>query len=217
MKKTLILAGAAALIFACNSRTNEPGSNTDTGHAAHSMNAENPTDTNQMQAAMDRMMQKMHGIKSTGNIDIDFASMMLEHHKGAVEMAELELAKGTDTQLKTFAQGVINDQNKEITFMKEFISNSPQTMSANSAVFQKALERSMMAMMKDTTKPYDNIDKDFAAGMIPHHQSAVDMAKAYLEYGKHAELTTLSRNIIMSQSKEITWLNNWLAEKIKLR
>ena len=52
---------------------------------------------------------------------------------------------------------------------------------------------------------------DFALMMIPHHQSAIDMAKAYLKSGEtDRELTTLSNEIIAAQEKEIAFLKDWL-------
>jgi uncharacterized protein (DUF305 family) len=68
--------------------------------------------------------------------------------------------------------------------MHQYISKSPKITSSNSADFEKALNHSMVAMMNDTTTVYNNFDKDFAAQMIPHHQMAVDIDKAYLYYGQ---------------------------------
>ena len=52
---------------------------------------------------------------------------------------------------------------------------------------------------------------DFALMMIPHHQSAIDMAKAYLESGEaDPELTKLSNEIIAAQETEIACLKDWL-------
>jgi uncharacterized protein (DUF305 family) len=53
---------------------------------------------------------------------------------------------------------------------------------------------------------------DFALMMIPHHQSAIDMAKAYLDSGDgDAELTKLSQEIVAAQEREIAFLKDWLA------
>ena len=41
--------------------------------------------------------------------------------------------------------------------------------------------------MNKEIKVYEDIDRNFAAQMIPHHQSAVDMAKVYLKYGQEKE------------------------------
>lgn len=54
---------------------------------------------------------------------------------------------------------------------------------------------------------------DFALMMIPHHQSAIDMAKAYLESDENdPELTKLSEEIIEAQEGEIAFLRDWLAK-----
>lgn len=56
--------------------------------------------------------------------------------------------------------------------------------------------------------------EDFAMMMIPHHQSAVDMARAYLASGEgDPDLTRLCQDIIASQEKEIAFLRDWLARK----
>ncbi|MEO6542235.1 MAG: DUF305 domain-containing protein [Ferruginibacter sp.] len=216
MKKAFILAGFTSMLLACNNNSNTGTDNRDSshhsGHNEKSSDTKNKDQVNAVKETMDKMMQKMHTMKITGNNDIDFAAMMIEHHNGAVEMSKVEITKGTNAELKAFAQKVIDDQTKEITFMQEAISKAPKATSGNSADFQKALSNSMMAMMNDATVIYNDMDKDFAAQMKPHHQSAVDMAKAYLDYGRETSLKTLCRNIINSQTKEINWLTEWLAK-----
>jgi uncharacterized protein (DUF305 family) len=219
MKKTFILAGFTTVLLACNNDSDNHATHIDSSGqgAPHqtSSSAKQENDVNPITETMDKMMHDMHGATPTGNNDIDFAVMMVAHHKGAVEMSKVEVQKGADAELKAFAQQVIDDQNKEIAFMQEAISKAPQTTSSNSSQFQKALNGSMAAMMGNNTTLYNDIDKDFAAQMIPHHQSAVDMAEAYLQYGKETSLRTLCQNIIHSQTKEIDWLKAWLAKHTK--
>ncbi len=67
--------------------------------------------------AMDRMMAGMD-IKSTHDVDHDFAAMMIPHHQGAIDMAVLELRYGRNEQLRRIAQEIIVDQQQEIAAMR---------------------------------------------------------------------------------------------------
>lgn len=67
-------------------------------------------------AAMNRMMAAME-IKPSGDIDRDFAAMMIPHHQGAIEMAQAELRYGRNEQLRRIAQEIIVEQQQEIAAM----------------------------------------------------------------------------------------------------
>ncbi len=56
-------------------------------------------------------------------------------------------------------------------------------------------------------------DHDFAAMMIPHHQGAIDMAKAELLYGKDPVLRRLAQEIIVTQNAEITVMQRELEKR----
>lgn len=77
-----------------------------------------------------------------------------------------------------------------------------------------ALRAAMAAMHKDMDIAYTgDADVDFARGMIPHHQGAIDMAKAELRYGKDRRLRKLARDIVKAQEKEIAVMKAFLARK----
>ncbi len=68
-------------------------------------------------AAMARMMAGM-SIKSSGDVDRDFAEMMIAHHQGAIDMALAELRHGNNEQLRRIAQEIIVEQQQEIAAMR---------------------------------------------------------------------------------------------------
>jgi Domain of unknown function (DUF305) len=70
----------------------------------------------EMQTAMDMMMAGM-GSAPSGDVDRDFASMMIPHHQGAIDMAKAELRSGHSEQLRRIAQEIIVEQQAEIAAM----------------------------------------------------------------------------------------------------
>jgi uncharacterized protein (DUF305 family) len=68
-------------------------------------------------AAMKKMMANMQ-IKPSGDVDQDFATLMIPHHQGAIDMAKAELQFGHDPVLRRLAQGIIVEQQQEIDLMR---------------------------------------------------------------------------------------------------
>jgi uncharacterized protein (DUF305 family) len=87
---------------------------------------------------------------------------------------------------------------------------------ADAPASTKAYEAAMGTMMKNMAVPYTgNADVDFMKSMIPHHQGAIDMAKAALQFGKDPEVLKLARGVIAAQEAEIAFMTDWLAKNAK--
>jgi uncharacterized protein (DUF305 family) len=76
------------------------------------------------QHAMRVMMAGM-SVKPTGDVDQDFAAMMIPHHQGAIDMAVLELRYGRNERLRRIAQEIIVDQQQEIAAMRLALGQPP--------------------------------------------------------------------------------------------
>jgi uncharacterized protein (DUF305 family) len=75
-------------------------------------------------------------------------------------------------------------------------STEAQFLAANEAAMSKMMADMMVA-------PTGDIDRDFVAMMVPHHQGAIDMAQLILRYGKNEQLKRLAQEIIVTQQQEI--------------
>lgn len=71
----------------------------------------------------DGMMHHM-AAPLTGDADKDFVMMMIPHHQGAIDMAQIELKYGKDETLRAMAEMIIQAQQKEIQEMKDWQSKN---------------------------------------------------------------------------------------------
>ncbi len=77
--------------------------------------------------------------------------------------------------------------------------------------FQHEMAEAMRRMDEAMAVPHSgNPDRDFAAMMIPHHQGAIDMAKAELQFGRDPVLRRLAQGIIVEQQQEIQLMHRQL-------
>ena len=91
----------------------------------------------------------------------------------------------------------------------------PQDMQGMMANLTEAQKGNMQAMMRMrgpmmTGMMAKDPDVAFACGMIPHHQSAIDMAQVLLRTGDNAEMKKMAEKIIQDQGREIAELKDWL-------
>ena len=80
-----------------------------------------------MKPMMTDMHNQMMGMKSSGDVDVDFAMMMKMHHQGAIVMAEAQLKNGKDAQMRTMAKNIIRDQKKEIAVFDKFLAKNGES------------------------------------------------------------------------------------------
>ncbi|PRY34935.1 uncharacterized protein (DUF305 family) [Spirosoma oryzae] len=169
-------------------------------------------DDNVYQQIMHANMTQMNAMKMTGDADHDFAMMMQMHHQGAIDMANQELKAGNDQTMKTMAQNIITSQTTEKAQFAQFISSHTPTASSAGQAFDMMAMQDMDKMMKaqDTRILTGRSDVDFAALMIDHHQSALDMAQNELKYGTVNTMRQMAQKIIDEQKTEISQFQDWL-------
>ncbi|MDG6896923.1 hypothetical protein A6A19_02635 [Actinobacillus delphinicola] len=171
-----------------------------------------------LDAGMKKMETRMAKGMAYNNPDYAFAAGMLPHHVGAVDMAKVELRFGKDPEMRALAKNIIAAQKKEIKEMHHWLKKHKALASQKSSdvsvkmhqELKVGMEKMDAGMMKGMA--YNNPDIAFAAGMLPHHVGAVDMAKVELEYGKNPQMRALATSIIKSQTAQIKQMHVWLGK-----
>jgi uncharacterized protein (DUF305 family) len=140
--------------------------------------------------------------------DKAFIDAMVPHHQGAVEMARAALENAEREEIKQLSRNIISTQRDEIEELKaikeqEFgTSEVPMDMSAQ--------DMQMMGMTDpDALANREPFDKAFIDAMIPHHQSAIEMAQVAYRQSNNPEIKTLAEGIVEAQTQEITQMKGW--------
>jgi uncharacterized protein (DUF305 family) len=164
-------------------------------------------------------MQSMAALENLSGQDFDIAymSQMIEHHKGALEMAEAALEASENEDVRGAAQKIIDAQSAEITQLTDWLS-SWYNVEPDQA--QMDMMRSDMKPMMDTAMAGMTpmigmampVDLSFLEDMIVHHQDAVNMSQLCLEKANQAELRTFCQGVIDTQTQEIAQYQAWLGQ-----
>ena len=141
--------------------------------------------------------------------DKAFVDAMVPHHQGAIEMAQVALKNAEHAEIKELSRNIISSQQAEIEELKaikkeEFgTSNVPMEMSPE--------QMRSMGMMMDPQELANRepFDKAFIDAMIPHHQSAIEMAEVAYEESKNPRIKELAENIMSAQKREIEQMKQW--------
>ena len=131
--------------------------------------------------------------------EVGFMSMMVAHHRGAVEMSRWILARTRNPDLRAAAKVIIAAQAPEITEMTGWLK-AWYGRGVDEATAQP-MQQEMKAMLGVMAK--GDADSAFLSEMTAHHESALDMAQLALTRATHGKLRALARDIIVAQAKEI--------------
>lgn len=89
-----------------------------------SVNNAVPAHSAEHMAHMKKMDQMADVQLITGDLDNDYATLLILHHNSAIEDAEAYIMFGNNAQLKSMAQMMIDDQTKEIQELSNWIKSN---------------------------------------------------------------------------------------------
>lgn len=162
--------------------TNAPADNAaalnDTGAIA--ADSANPFAESEMK--MNKAMAAAVGTSTTDN----WVRMMIEHHRGAVDMSRIVLTQSPTADVAKMAQSTIDKQGQEIIDLEKLITTgNPDTASAE--LYRPAATQMHNAMM--TAKGAD-ISETYLSKMLAHHKGAVAMSDIALANGATGAVRT---------------------------
>jgi uncharacterized protein (DUF305 family) len=156
--------------------------------------------------------------------DVMFARMMIPHHRQAIQMSEILLAKqDQDPQIRQLAEQIRAAQGPEIDRMNAMLGAwGQESMGMDDMGDMGGMDHGsgagMGGMMSQEdldrleAATGDEAARLFLEGMIEHHQGAVDMARDEVSDGENPQAKQLAEQIITAQEAEITQMEQMLQE-----
>lgn len=161
-----------------------------------------------MSGGTDPMTASLQNL-SGQDFEIKFMQDMIAHHQGAVDMAKLVPTHTTRPELLKLSQDIIASQSSEITQMTGWLASWYNAKPLASSMDAPGMMDMMGGMNNLQAAQGANFDKLFIQMMVPHHQSAIAMAKLLPGKTQRPELLKLGQDIINSQSAEVTQMQGW--------
>lgn len=145
-------------------------------------------------------------LDATQPFDAQFIDSMIEHHQGAVTMAQAALAESEREEIIALAHAIIAAQESEIAQMLAWRAAWHPDLPATTGM---GMAMGDMTVAEDDSQPFD---QRFLTAMISHHQGAIDMARMAQEMSDRPEIDDLAAAIIVAQEGEIAQMQGWLVE-----
>jgi uncharacterized protein (DUF305 family) len=198
-----VLVLTLALLSGCNPASigNQSGESGSMEGMDHSTMEDGSSEMSEMEMGV----AELEGL-SGDEFEVAFLDLMIPHHQSATEMAEIALERTEGEEIRVAAQAIIDAQEAEITqmtgWLDEWHGQQPSGMDHG-----MSMGNEVEALR---TVPAEEFDVAFLNAMIPHHESAIQMAELVPDRTERPELNALATAIRTTQQVEIDQFSAWL-------
>jgi uncharacterized protein (DUF305 family) len=209
----LALLAAALILTACGGAGGGQQGSGSGAHGEHGMAENGGMDHDQMDhgsmgmgsGGMARQMVMQNGKYS----DEAFIDAMVPHHQGAIAMANVALENAEHEEIKELSRNIVSTQHAEIEELKAIKKQEFGTSEVPMEMSSKQMRDMGMMMDPQALAEENPFDRAFIDAMIPHHRSAIEMAKVAKKRSENARIEELAGNIVSAQKGEIEQMRRW--------
>jgi uncharacterized protein (DUF305 family) len=141
--------------------------------------------------------------------DERFIDAMVPHHEGAVEMARVAVKNAEHPEIERLAEHIISNQEAEINELESIKESEYGTSKVPRHMSMGQMKDMGMMMNPQSLADKKPFDKAFIDNMIPHHQSAIEMAQVARDETDNPKIKELAAGIISAQKREISQMKQW--------
>ncbi len=145
--------------------------------------------------------------------DAHYLTMMIAHHRQALDLADLAEKRTADRQVRSIARAIERGQSREIIVMATWLADHglPEpTVDELAAMDTMAGMLSPDRMRALKAARGGAFDRRFLKGMIKHHRGAITMADDVLGSGEDIRVSEMATDVIATQNGEIRRLKDLL-------
>lgn len=149
--------------------------------------------------------------------DLDVIDSMIEHHVGAIAMANVALQRAQDSAVHRMALRIAESQAGELQLLRYWRSAwypsanraSPASSHQDTNSIPQSSEESALAALCAADQGFDRL---FLESMIAHHQTTIALAERTRAAAEHPELVEVATSLIQIRGEEIATMSRWLTE-----
>ncbi|MET9503292.1 DUF305 domain-containing protein [Streptomyces sp. NPDC006622] len=199
----------AATLFALVLTGCDAGSDTESGAAAGPsvIAPGKPGEENRTLSAQDAAEQRVDD-DTPNSADIDFARMMVGHHRQALEMTGLAPKQAESAKVRALASRITAAQGPEIEAMESWLTTYDKDGTGgtggrheHAAMPGMATEAQLKKLRAASGEPFDRL---FLTLMITHHEGAITMAADVKAQGNNIRIEEMADDVVAEQTTEIT-------------